>query len=158
MNYYHFAVLKKNDDYLAVITNQRTSWELGHFNEQGYVLFMYVQAFNANSAIEIAKQNSESEVGRLQAELNALSQEHQRLLNEYNRLKFNSAYGQNQIDNIDPLVVLGFSQMPNKKDLKKRYKSLVHKTHPDNDGGKGGSEFLFKIITSAHEKLEQLAV
>ncbi len=55
MQFFHFAIFKKNENFLAVLTNQNTEWEKGHYHEQGYIFLMYVSAFTANGAIEIAK-------------------------------------------------------------------------------------------------------
>lgn len=77
--YYHYAVLKKGEEYLAVLTNPNTQWELGHYYDQGYAFCMNVSAFNASSAVEVAKQNEKSEIVRLQAQLSSLQQDYQML-------------------------------------------------------------------------------
>ncbi|NKC12669.1 MAG: hypothetical protein GKR94_10840 [Gammaproteobacteria bacterium] len=124
MNIYYFTVLKKDNDFLAVIRNQNTQWELGHYYDQGYTFFMSVSAFNANSAIEIAKQNESSEIAKLQSEIASLRQQYQELLNENNQ-KFNRNFGHNvQSSNINPLEVLDFKEMPNKNELEKKYRSI----------------------------------
>lgn len=38
------------------------------------------------------------------------------------------------LDKADPLQVLGFTSMPDKVELDKRYRELVMKTHPDRGG------------------------
>lgn len=53
----------------------------------------------------------------------------------------------------DPLKVMGFSTMPNKADLDKRYRELVMKHHPD----RGGDPVEFKKVQAAWSLLtEQL--
>ncbi|ENO1827637.1 hypothetical protein BBM40_19565 [Vibrio parahaemolyticus] len=152
MNYYSYTVLKRNDEFLAVIQNQNTYWELGHYYEQGYTYFMDVSAFNANSAVEIAKQNENSEIGRLQAELASLRQQYQELLNENSRLKFsNNRSFTVPSNNIDPLEVLGFREMPSASELKNSYRSLSHKLHKD----KGGNDFLMRMIKEAYDTLSK---
>ncbi len=152
MNFCHFAIFKKNEDFLAVVTNQNTEWEIGHYNDQGYIFMMYVSAFNANSAIEIAKQNTSSEIGRLQSELSALRQEYQKLVNENNNLKFSSSFGSSpQSSHFNPLEVLGFENMPTKEDLKKRYKLLSQRCHPE----KNGSNLLMVLINEANDSLKR---
>ena len=152
MQLYYFTILKKDNDYLAVFNNQNTQWELGHYYDQGYTLVMSVQAFNANSAIEIAKQNAKSEIARLQFELNELRLKYQELQNERSGSRYRSPFGiNNQPNNIDPLEVLGFKEMPPKDELKKRYRSLSQKVHSD----KGGNDFLMRMIKEAYENLSK---
>lgn len=55
------------------------------------------------------------------------------------------------IKNNDPLIVLGFSQMPDLSELKTRYRKLVMENHPD----KGGSTILCKKIIAAFTVLEK---
>ncbi len=152
MQFFQFAIFKKNEDFLAVLTNQNTEWEKGLYHEQGYIFLMYVSAFTANGAIEIAKQNINSEIGRLQAELSALRLEHQKLLNENINLKFSSQFGASpQSSHFNPLDVFGFTEMPNKEELKRRYKVLSQKYHPDREG----SNFLMSLINEANEILKR---
>ncbi|KMY00143.1 hypothetical protein V476_02860 [Pseudomonas syringae KCTC 12500] len=152
MQYYHFAIFKKDDEFLAVFANQNTEWEKGHYHEQGYIFLMYVSAFNANGAVEIAKQNINSEIGRLQAELTALRIEHQKVLNENNNLKFSSQFGNfPQASHFNPLDVLGFSNIPTKEELKKKVKLLSQRVHPDKEG----SGFLMTLINQANDALLQ---
>ena len=152
MQFFHFAIFKKNDDFLAVLTNPNTEWEKGHYYEQGYIFLMYVSAFTANGAIEIAKQNTNSEIGRLQAELSALRLEFQKLLNENNNLKFSSQFGASpQSSHFNPLDVFGFKDMPSKDELKRRYKVLSQKYHPDKEG----SNLIMSLINEANEILNR---
>lgn len=149
--YFHYVVLKKQKEFLAVLTNPNTQWELGHYYDQGYAFFMDVSAFSASAAIEVAKQNENSEIIKLQSELNALRQEHQKLLNETINLKFNTRFGRSfGANNLNPLDVLGFTAQPDKDELKKRYRQLTQKFHPDKDG----NNFLMQLIQSAYEQLK----
>lgn len=148
--YFHYVVLKKNKDFLAVLTNPNTQWELGHYHDQGYAFFMEVRAFSASAAIEVARQNENSEIIKLQSELNTLRQEYQNLLNENSNLKFNSRFGYSfGANNLNPLEVLGFNTKPDQDELKKRYRQLAQKFHPD----KGGNNFLMQLIQNAYEQL-----
>ncbi len=148
--HFHYVVLKKNKEFLAVITNQNTQWELGHYCDQGYEIFLEVQAFNANAAIEFAKQKERSEIFKLQLELNALRQEYQKLLSENNNLKLNNGPGYSfGANKLNPLEILGFSAQPSNEELKARYRQLAQKFHPD----KGGSNFLMQLIKNAYEQL-----
>jgi len=149
--YFHYVVLKKNKEFLAVLTNPNTQWELGHYYDQGFAFFMEVSAFSASSAIEIAKQNENSEIIKLQAELNALRQEYQKLLVENSNLKLNNRFGFSYgSNNLNPLDVLGFSVKPDQDELKKRYRQLAQKLHPD----KYGSNFLMQLVQNAYEQLK----
>lgn len=148
---YYYVVLKKNQEFLAVITNYDTDWELGHYYDQGYAFLMEVSAFSARSAIEVAKQNENSEIIKLQAELNSLRQENQKLLIEISNIRYknNSRYSSGT-SNINPLDVLGFDSSPGQEELKKRYKQLAQKFHPDKDG----NNFLMQLIDNAYKQLK----
>jgi len=146
MNLFHYAILKKDNNYLAILTNPNTQWELGHYYDQGYSFFMFISAFNANTAINQAKENENSEIFKLQNELNYLRQENQRLSNE----KFNNS--SLDINNIDPLMVFGFSKTPTRDELKIKYKELSKKLHPDV----GGSNFIMQIINKAKEQIDKI--
>lgn len=149
--YFHYVVLKKNKEFLAVLTNPNTQWELGHYYDQGYAFFMEAQAFSASAAIEVAKQNESSEIIKLQSELNTLRQEYQKLQSENNSLKFNKRFGYSfGANNLNPLDILGFSVQPNQDELKKRYRQLAQKFHPDKDG----NNFLMQLIQNAYEQLK----
>jgi DnaJ-domain-containing protein 1 len=144
MYYYQYVVLMKGKEFLAVLTNSNTHWELGHYYEQEFAFFMEVSAFNASSAIEIAKQNETSEIVKLQAELSALRQENQNLLSENSRLKYQSRFGRNYgtfDSGPSPFDILGFSSSPNQEELKKRYRQLAQKLHPD----RGGTNLLMQM-------------
>ncbi|EIK4811294.1 hypothetical protein LJ779_004718 [Vibrio parahaemolyticus] len=152
MSFYNYVVLKKGSDYLAVIINQNTQWELGHFYDQGYTFFMNISAFNAQTAIDQAKRNADSEIGRLQSELASLQQEYQKLQSEYNSLKFSNSFGFVSSSNpLNPMEVFGFKSMPSKEELKKQYKRLSAKVHSD----KGGSDWLMRIVNQAYDQLCQ---
>lgn len=149
--YFHYVVLKKNKEFLAVFTNPNTQWELGHYYEQGYAFFMEVQAFNAKTAIELAKQNENSEIIKLQTELNILRQEYQKLLNENNKIKFNNRFGNSFVaNNLNPLDVFGFLEQPSEEELKRRYRQFAQKFHPDKDG----SNLIMQIIKNAYDQLK----
>jgi len=143
--------MKKEDSYLAILTNLNTQWELGHYYDQGYAFVMEVSAFGANTAVEIAKQSEKYEIVKLQAELNSLRQEYQKVIEENRNLKFNGQYtSQTRNNDMNPLEVLGFTIMPEQEKLKRRYKELSQKYHPD----KGGSHLIMKLIQAAYVQLK----
>lgn len=151
---YNYVILKKEDNYLAVICNQNTQWELGHYYDQGYTFFMNISAFNAKTAIYLAKCNADSEIGKLQSELATLQQQYQKLQSEYNKLIFNNSFGFNDPNpnsNLNPLEVFGFKNMPSKEELKKQYKLLSTRVHSD----KGGTHWLMCIVNQAYEELRK---
>lgn len=155
MKYYHFAIFKKNEEFLAVLTNPNTEWEKGYYNEQGYIFLMYAYSFTANGAVEIAKQSINSEIARLQAELSALRLDFQKILNENSNLKFGNKFsGSPQPSHFNPLDVFGFTEIPSKEELKRRYKVLSQKYHPDKEG----SNFIMSLINNANEALQRQVV
>jgi len=153
MQYYRYIILKKEKNYLAVIANPNSHWELGHYYDQGYVYFMEINAFNANSAIEQAKQSINSEFIKLKNEIEHLHNENKRLLDENYKLRIGNQFNSfTSINNIKPLEVLGFKKQPTKEELKNRYRSISQKIHPDKDNG---SEFIMKLVNEAYEQLKK---
>lgn len=152
--YYQYAILKKGKEYLAIFTNPNTQWELGHYYDQGYAFVMNASAFNANAAINIAKQNEGAEIIKLQAELDALKQDYQKILEENQSLKFDSSYKySSNMNAINPLKILGFEKQPTLDKLKTRYRELSQKLHPD----KGGSDYLFILVKNSYDQLKKVA-
>ena len=49
--------------------------------------------------------------------------------------------------------VLGVSQKTSKSDLKKKYRELAKKYHPDTNSGSKSAEDKFKIISEAYDVL-----
>lgn len=148
--YYNYAILKKGKEYLALFTNPNTQFELGHYFDQGYMFLMYQSAYNANSAIQLAKESEHSEIARINAELNWLKQENFRLQQENNNLRnntFNTPFQQNI--NHDPYGVLGIQETASEDEIKKKFQKLSSSLHPD----KGGSNYLMSIINQAYDKL-----
>ena len=153
MRYYNYIILKKENNYLAVIANNNSDWELGHYYDQGYAYFMDIRAFNANSAIEQAKQSVNSELIKLKNEINHLYNENKRLRDENHNLKRGNQFNSStSLHNIKPLEVLGFKEQPTKEELKNRYRSISQKIHPDKEDG---SEFIMKLINEAYEQLKK---
>lgn len=148
--YYNYAILKKGEEYLALYTNPNTHFELGHYFDQGYVFLMYQNSYNANSAIALAKQSENSEIAKINAELNWLKQENNRLQQENNNLRnnsFNTPFRQHE--NHDPYVIFGIDNLATKEEIKKRFQKLSSSLHPD----KGGSNYLMSLVNQAYEKL-----
>jgi len=54
----------------------------------------------------------------------------------------------------DPYQVLGVSRTANKEEIKKAYRSLALKHHPDHNGGSEESEGRFKAINQAYARIK----
>lgn len=160
MNYqagFKYVILKRKDEFLAIYWNYQLEHEIVHFYDQGYIFIGEAYASNAQSAIEVAKKNEDDIVFKLRKELDRTETENNRLRSEIEQLKSNSSWSRfNSMsgnrttpNNLDPLSVLGFSEMPSLADLKKRWKQLSQKFHPDKDG----SNLLMQIINDAYNTL-----
>ena len=55
---------------------------------------------------------------------------------------------------IDPYRVLGLEKTTTDDQVKKRYRELVVKLHPDTAGVKG-TEFLFQLVTAAYQQISK---
>ena len=55
---------------------------------------------------------------------------------------------------IDPYRVLGLEKTATDDQVKKRYREMVVKLHPDTAGVKG-TEFLFQIVTAAYQQISK---
>ena len=55
---------------------------------------------------------------------------------------------------IDPYRVLGLEKTATDDQVKKRYREMVGKLHPDTAGVKG-TEFLFQLVTAAYQQISK---
>ena len=55
---------------------------------------------------------------------------------------------------IDPYRVLGLEKTATDDQVKKRYREMVVKLHPDTAGVKG-TEFLFQLVTAAYQQISK---
>ena len=55
---------------------------------------------------------------------------------------------------IDPYRVLGLEKTATYEDVKKRFRELVGKLHPDTAGVKG-TVFLFQLVTAAYQQISK---
>ena len=55
---------------------------------------------------------------------------------------------------IDPYRVLGLEKTATNDQVKKRYRELVVKLHPDTAGVKG-TEFLFQLVTASYQQISR---
>ncbi|MFB2710416.1 hypothetical protein ACE1BU_05875 [Aeromonas veronii] len=148
---YNYIVLKKNDEYLAVVVNQSTHMDINHYYDQGFTFFMNISAFNSQAAIQQAKQNATAEINILRSELNSLQQKYQKIKDDYDNLKFSNSFGFTSPNEFNPMEILGFKTMPTKQELKKQYKVISLKVHSD----RGGSDWLMRVVNHAYAQLAQ---
>ena len=59
-----------------------------------------------------------------------------------------------QTGGIDPYRVLGLDQSASDDQIKKRYRELLHKLHPDTSGTEGTAWF-FQMVLAAYEKIRK---
>jgi DnaJ-domain-containing protein 1 len=55
---------------------------------------------------------------------------------------------------LNPYVVLGLDRSASDEDVKKRYRELVRKLHPDT-GGTEGTAFLLQMVLGAYEMIKR---
>jgi DnaJ-domain-containing protein 1 len=55
---------------------------------------------------------------------------------------------------IDPYRVLGLEKTTTDDQVKKRYREMVGKVHPDTAGVQG-TEFLFQLVTAAYQQISK---
>ena len=55
---------------------------------------------------------------------------------------------------VDPYRILGLEKTTTDDQVKKRYRELVVKLHPDTAGVKG-TEFLFQLVTAAYQQISK---
>lgn len=54
---------------------------------------------------------------------------------------------------LDPYLILGLNKSATDEEVKKRYRELLHKLHPDTSGTEG-TAFLFQMVLWAYKKIE----
>jgi len=59
-----------------------------------------------------------------------------------------------QAGGIDPYEVLGLDRSASDDQIKKRYRELLHKLHPDTSGTEGTTWF-FQMVLAAYEKIRK---
>jgi len=62
--------------------------------------------------------------------------------------------GMGQQPGVDPYQILGLDKSASDEEVKKRYRELVKKLHPDTAGFEGTS-FLLNIVMAAYKAIEQ---
>jgi len=56
---------------------------------------------------------------------------------------------------LDPYQILGLDKSASDEEIKKRYRELLHKLHPDTAGVEGTS-FLLQMVMAAHEMIRKM--
>ncbi|NOI73982.1 J domain-containing protein [Vibrio owensii] len=149
-----YKILKKDGNCLAIPTNSFNGFdsiELTALYNQGYVCCSEITATNTNRAIEIYNEMIKSEVVRLNQELSRLQAENYELKRLNENLKRNSAWSHETSGSVRYFELFGFSEFPSPDELKKRYKSLCMRLHPDKQGDKQ----LFQLINHAYQELNK---
>jgi len=55
---------------------------------------------------------------------------------------------------VDPYRILGLDRSASDEEVKKRYRALAHKLHPDTSGEKG-TECFFHMVQAAYELIRR---
>ncbi|MBD8805703.1 J domain-containing protein [Pseudomonas syringae] len=150
---YYYNVLGRGEVILAIPSPAygNTSHELDALYDQGFVYLTQVQARNPLQAVEDFKEYESREISKLRSEIRLLQSAFDDLQRENNTLKRNSYSSNAPKDMVKNYEVFGFSTPPNSDELKKRYRSLCQKLHPD----KVGDEQLFKLIQKLYGDLKE---
>ncbi|MEN5312576.1 J domain-containing protein [Pseudomonas koreensis] len=150
---YYYTILGKDEVVIAIPspTYGNTSYELGALYDQGFIYLSEIQAVNPLRAVEIFKENESREISKLKSEIRRLQialEEAQRENDAIRRNPYNSNTIKGMVKNYE---VFGFSIPPQPSELKKRYRSLCQKLHPDKEGDKQ----LFQLIQQVYSELTE---
>ena len=148
---YYYTILGKGEVILAIPspTYGNTSYELGALYDQGFVYLSEIQAINPLRAVEIFKENESREISKLRTEIRRLQIALEEVQRENDTIKRSSYSSSAPKDMVKSYEVFGFSTPPQASELKKRYRSLCQKLHPDKEGDKQ----LFQLIQQLYSEL-----
>ena len=150
---YYYTILGKSEVILAIPspTYGNTSYELGALYDQGFIYLSEIQAANPLRAVEIFKENESREISKLKSEIRRLQIALEEALRENDTIRrnpYNSSTLKGMVKNYE---IFGFSNPPQPSELKKRYRSLCQKLHPDKEGDKQ----LFQLIQQVYGELTE---
>ena len=104
---------------------------------------------NPLKAVEIFKENEKRETTKLKSEIHRLQTAYDEIQRENDTLRRNSYHSKAPRGSVKYYEIFGFSNHPHPSELKKRYRSLCQKLHPDKEGDKQ----LFQLIQQAYDDL-----
>jgi len=150
---YNYTIVVKGEIALAIPSAQfgRISYELEALYDQEFVYCYEIQAANPLRAVNIFKENEKRETTKLRNEINRLQAAYDEMQRENDTLKRNSYHSQAPRGSVKYYEIFGFSSTPQPTELKKRYRSLCQKLHPDKEGDKQ----LFQLIQQAYKSLTE---
>ncbi|MDQ0739277.1 DnaJ domain-containing protein [Pseudomonas sp. W4I3] len=148
---YLHTLIRKEEIILAIPKGAYSfiSDELNALYDQGFIACSEIWAPTPLRAVEIFKENEKLEINRLRQEITRLQKACDELYSENEGLRRNSSHAQNSNSSVRNYEIFGFANTPQPEELKKRYRSLRQRVHPD----KGGDTQLFQLIQKAFEQL-----
>lgn len=148
---YFYTIIRKNEIILAIPSPQygNVSCELEALFTQGFIYICEIKAPNPLRAVEIFKENENLEIAKLKSEIFRLQAALDEVQRENTILRNNSCRSHESKGSVKYYEIFGFSSFPQSDELKKRYRSLRQKLHPDKEG----DTKLFQLIQQAYEEL-----
>ena len=148
---YVFIIIKKDESILAMPNgfNGSISVELNALYSQGYIFCCEITAPNPTRAVEVYNENEKREIVRLNQELSRLQAAYNELQRQNESLKRNSSWSHESSSSVKYHELFGFSEFPQPDELKKRFRSIRQKLHPD----KGGDKQLFQLFQQVYDSL-----
>lgn len=148
---YYYTVLGKGEVVLAIPspTYGSTSYEICALYDQGFIYLSEIQATNPLRAVEIFTENESREIAKLEREIRRLHIALEEARKENDTIRRNSYDSSTPKGMMKNYEVFGFSNHPQPNELKKRYRSLCQKLHPDKEGDKQ----LFQLIQQVYSEL-----
>lgn len=150
-----YKIIKKDGNSLAIPNsfNGYDSMEINALYKQGFVFCCEITAPDPIRAVEIYNEMIKSDVIRLEMELSRLQAAYYELQRQNENLKRNSSsWSHESSGSFKNFELFGFSEYPNQNELKKRYKSLCMRLHPDRNGDKQ----LFQLVHNAYQALTKI--
>lgn len=148
---YVFVIIKKDDSVLALPNGLygRVSTELNALYSQGYIFCCEITASSPARAVEIYNENEKREIVRLKQELSRLQAAYSELKRQNETFKKSSSWSHESSDSLKYYELFGFSEAPQPEELKKRFKSIRQKLHPDRNG----DTQLFQLFEQVYDSL-----
>lgn len=150
---YVYTIIKKGEIILALPSSQygAISYELNALYTQGFIYCCEITAPVPVRAVEIFKENEKLEINQLKQEIYRLQAALNEAQRENQNLRNNPSWSHESSSSVKYYELFGFSKFPQPDELKKRYRSICQRLHPD----KGGDTQLFQLIQQAFAHLEK---